>query len=174
MQSRDRFYRRPSRARDLRPTSSEAGIARGLLVALTLATSALATGTPPRVTFAELAACPLVPDAAAVASGSVLSAPIRAANGAQVRITGYMLPLAVEQGRSRQFLLLRNQNACCFGQMPAANEYVTVEAPAPGLPVRMDTPVAVVGRLRVAPVVSGGAVVQFYQLEETALAESAP
>lgn len=125
-----------------------------------------------RITFAELAACPLVEDAAAVARGERLSEAVRTANGGTVRIAGYMLPLAVEQGRTRQFLLLRNQNACCFGQMPAANEYLVVEAPAPGIPVRMDTPVACVGRLRVAPVVSGGAVVQFYNLEQTALAEA--
>ncbi len=124
-----------------------------------------------RITFAELAACPLVEDAAAVAQGERLSDAVRAANGATIRIAGYMLPLAMEQGRSRQFLLMRNQNACCFGQMPAANEYLVVETAAPGIPVRMDAPVACVGRLRVAPVVSGGAVVQFYNLEETALAE---
>ena len=136
--------------------------------------AAVAAGAPRRLTFSELAACPLVADPAEVAVGAGLTDPVRAANGAQVRIAGYMLPLAVEQGRARQFLLMRNQNACCVGQMPAANEYLVVEAPGAGLPVRMDVPVAVVGRLRVAPVVSAGAVVQFYNLEETVLAEAAP
>ncbi len=117
-----------------------------------------------RLTFAELAACPLTADTAAIATGGALNETVRAANGAQVRIVGYMLPLAVEQGRTRQFLVMRNQNACCFGQMPAANEYLVAETAAPGLPVRMDIPVSLVGRLRVAPVVSGGAVVQFFNL----------
>lgn len=134
---------------------------------------AAAAVEPRRLTFAELAACPLVEDSAEIATGKALTEPVRAANGAQVRIAGYMLPLAVDQGRARQFLLMRNQNACCFGQMPAANEYIVVDAPPPGLPVRMDTPVAFVGRLRVAPVVSGGAVVQFYNLEDTTLADAA-
>jgi hypothetical protein len=145
-----------------------------LVAALAFADLAFATEPPRRLTFAELAACPLVPDTAAVATGEGLTEPVRAANGARIRIAGYMLPLAVSQGRSSQFLLLRNQNACCFGQMPAANEYLVVEAPTPGLPVRMDLPVALVGRLRVAPVVSGGAVVQFYNLEESAVAEVSP
>ncbi|MFT3830755.1 MAG: DUF3299 domain-containing protein [Opitutaceae bacterium] len=174
MQSRDRSYRRPSGVRSTRRGFVPGRIAGALVLAASALANAAAAEAPRRLTFAELAACPVISDAAAVASGAVLTASIRAANGEQVRLTGYMLPLAIEQGRSRQFLLLRNQNACCFGQMPAANEYVTVEAPAPGLPVRMDTPVAVVGRLRVAPIVNGGAVVQFYQLEETALAAVAP
>ncbi len=148
---------------------------RGLSLAgwIALAAAAVAAAEPRRVTFSELAACPLVADPAEVAAGARLTESVRVANGTQVRIAGYMLPLAVDQGRSRQFLLMRNQNACCFGQMPAANEYLVVEAPAPGLPVRMDLPVTFVGRLRVAPVVSGGAVVQFYNLEEAALADAA-
>ncbi len=138
-----------------------------------LVASAAVAAEVRRLTFAELAACPLTADTAAIAAGGVLSATVRSANGGPVRIVGYMLPLAVEQGRTRQFLVMRNQNACCFGQMPAANEYLVAETAAPGLPVRMDTPVALVGRLRVAPVVSGGAVVQFFNLEDVALAETA-
>jgi hypothetical protein len=127
----------------------------------------------PRVTFTELAACPLVADVADPRLAAGLPAGLRAARDERVRVTGYMLPLAVEAGRTRQFLLMRNQNACCFGQMPAANEFLVVEAAAPGLPVRMDLPVAFEGRLRIAPVVSGGAVVQFYNLEEAVLAPPA-
>ncbi len=172
MPTRDRS-RPPLHAREARPYPAHVYFAGGLLL-VALALAAPAAEPPQRLTFAELAACPLVPDAAAVASGAALSAPIRAANGARVRVAGYMLPLAVEQGLARQFLLLRNQNACCFGQMPAANEYVVVETSGAGLPVRMDTPVALVGRLRVAPVLSGGAVVQFYNLDDPTLAEAAP
>ncbi len=148
---------------------------RGLLAAVAglLGATAGLVADQRRITFAELSACPLVSDRAAVEDGTALTPPVREAAGQRVRVTGYMLPLAVEKGRARQFLLMRNQNACCFGQMPAANEYLVVEAPAPGLPVRMDVPVAYVGRLRVAPVVSGGAVVQFYNLDEAALADVA-
>ena len=102
-----------------------------------------------------------------------MPAALRAARGGRVRLTGYMLPLTVVQGRTRQFLLMRNQNACCFGQMPAANEFLVVDTAAPGLPVRMDLPVSFEGRLRIAPVVSGGAVVQFYNLEDAELAAPA-
>lgn len=148
----------------------------GLVLSVAALLGVMATAVAadaPRVTFAELAACPLVADAADPRLVAEMPATLRVARDGRVRLTGYMLPLTVEAGRARQFLLMRNQNACCFGQMPAANEYVVAEAAAPGLPVRMDAPVTFEGRLRIAPVVSGGAVVQFYNLEDAALSSAA-
>jgi hypothetical protein len=113
------------------------------------------------VTFALLASCPLFTAEAPQPPPEALA---RARDGV-VRITGYMLPLTAEQGRTREFLLMRNQNACCFGKMPAANEYLLVRTAA-DLPVRMDVPVAIEGTLRIEPVVNAGEFVQFYRLEE--------
>lgn len=151
---------------------------RRLLLAAALALGAVAPAAveapaPRRLTFAELAACPLVApgaDEPKARWAQSLSAPVRAADGQRVVLTGYMLPLAVERGRTRQFLLMRNQNTCCFGQTPSANEYLVADCAAPGVPVQMDLPVAIEGRLHVAPLFFGGALVQFYTLDEAVAA----
>lgn len=130
-----------------------------------------ATASPVTLTFAQLVACPLnilaSKDPAAAQAG--LPENLRAAVGREVQIAGYMLPLVVENGRASQLLLLRNTLACCYGQSPAANEYLVVKTPPPGLPVTMDVPVAVRGRLRVEPVMLGGLLVEYFHLDEAAL-----
>ena len=145
-------------------------MARGLAGFALLSAVVLRGADAPRVTFAELAKCPLVEELSDPRLEAAMPAALRSVRDGRVRLSGYMLPLVVGQGRTSQFLLMRNQNACCFGQMPAANEFVVAEAAAPGVAVRMDAPVVFEGRLRIAPVVSGGAVVQFYNLEDVVLA----
>ncbi len=39
-----------------------------------------------------------------------------------------MLPVRVEAGLTTDFLPLKNQNACCFGIKPKANEWVVVQS----------------------------------------------
>jgi hypothetical protein len=76
-----------------------------------------------------------------------------------------MLPLKVEHGRVREFLLMRDQTGCCFGQMPAANEFIVVQADGVGLPIKMDVPLTLRGTLRIAPLIFEGSFAQFYRLE---------
>jgi hypothetical protein len=131
------------------------------------------SGPVEHVTFAQLAACPLVMQqegADAPALEKQVSEPIRAVTGKWVEITGYMLPLVMENGRARELLLMRTQMGCCYGQVPAANEYLVVRQP-PGLRVVMDIPVKLRGILRVAPVVMSGLVVEFYDLDEAILVD---
>lgn len=99
-----------------------------------------------------------------------LTEAIRAATGKPVQITGYMLPLVMEKGRARELLLMRNTMGCCYGQTPAANEYLVIKTPAPGLPVTMDIPVALQGTLRISPLLMSGTVVEFYHLDHATLA----
>jgi hypothetical protein len=125
---------------------------------------------PILLTFAQLAACPLTGLVFQDPAKSPLTESIRSATGKQVVVTGYMLPLVMEKGRARELLLMRNTMGCCYGQTPAANEYLVIKINAPGLPVTMDIPVALQGTLRVAPVVMGGMVVEFYHLDNAELA----
>lgn len=127
---------------------------------------------PTVLTFGQLAACPITGLVFQDPEKSVgpLTDSIRAATGKPVVVTGYMLPLVMEKGRARELLLMRNQMSCCYGQTPAANEYLVIKTPAPGLLVTMDIPVALQGTLRVSPVVMGGTLVEFYHLDNAALA----
>jgi hypothetical protein len=115
-----------------------------------------------KLTFAQLALTPLDPDPA------TWPETLRSLADHQVRLTGYLLPLVTESGLTREFLLLRNQNACCYGRMPAANEYVVVHAPAPGVAVTMDVPVTVRGTLRLSPLGAPGPLTRLFVLEDAA------
>jgi hypothetical protein len=113
------------------------------------------------VTFAQLAACPLLDPA----EDAVLPSSVRIARNRDVRVVGYMLPLKVEHGRVREFLLMRDQTGCCFGRMPTANEFIVVQADGAGLPITMDVPLTLEGTLRIAPLIFEGSFAQFYRLE---------
>jgi len=53
--------------------------------------------------------------------------PIKALRGKKIAVQGFMVPLEFKKGTTRSFLLVRNQSLCCFGRMPAMNEWVKVE-----------------------------------------------
>ncbi|MFT3868671.1 MAG: DUF3299 domain-containing protein [Nibricoccus sp.] len=127
---------------------------------------------PSVLTFAQMVACPVkeVGIREKDPSANVLPEAIRSAVGREVRVTGYMLPLVMENGRARQLLLMRNTMACCYGQPPAANEYLVIKTPPPGLPVTQDVPVALQGVFRIEPVFLGGAPVEYFHLDNAILA----
>lgn len=139
-------------------------------IAITLAAvvSVKATGAargaqnePRNVTFKTMATYPVEP-----ADGPVPEV-FQELDGAVVTLTGYMLPLTFNQGRTRDFMLMRSQAACCFGQTPKANEFVFVTAaPVDGVAAVQDVPLAFTGVLRVRPVKQGEAVVQCFFLED--------
>lgn len=122
-----------------------------------------------RASFKDLAACPvkISQTAAGECKAGELTELVRGWNGRCIEITGYMLPLVLQGGRAQQVLILRNQLACCYGQMPTANEYLIANLPAPGVVVTMDLPVTFRGTFRVAPVLAGDQVVQFYSLDNS-------
>lgn len=116
---------------------------------------------PRKVTFKAMASYPV--DEA----GAPPPAELQSLDGASVVVTGYMLPLTYAKGRTREFMLMRSQAACCFGLTPKANEFVVVSVEAAeGVPAVQDIPTAFVGVLRIKPVRSGGAVVQCFRLEQ--------
>jgi len=58
---------------------------------------------------------------------------VLAMNGRKVALAGFVLPLALADGRATEFLLLRTQSACCFGLVPRVNELVIVKVAPPGI-----------------------------------------
>jgi hypothetical protein len=156
-----------------------ATFARRTLLALlvySFALTGLAAASPEhlKLTFRELAASPLIAPAAngdREAWLQLLSPSIRAAEGKTVEITGYMLPLKIEGGQTREFLLMRDQSSCCFGKPPAVTEYVVVStaASSPGVPATMDIPRTIRATLRIEPGSFGGELSQFYTLQNAHL-----
>lgn len=132
------------------------------------AAPALALATTPegwlRADFAVLAGFAYAPPERAGDPLAGVPPSIRALDGKTVVASGFMLPFRMEGARCRQFLLLRNQMACCFGVPPGPNEWIVANS-AKGVPINQDTPVTVVGTLRVGAKFDGEAFAGLYELE---------
>jgi hypothetical protein len=74
---------------------------------------------------------------------------INALDGRNVAVTGFMLPLKLENGRVVEFILLKNQMSCCYGLSPRINEWVHARVVGNGVKVTMDRPVTARGKLHV-------------------------
>jgi hypothetical protein len=92
--------------------------------------------------------------------------PIRALDGAEVVIPGYMMPYDEDgSGGVLSFYLVRSIMICCFGARPRLNEIVRCDAP-PGHPVKYfyNVPVRVYGKLQVRELREYGQVQALYRL----------
>ncbi|SDS32664.1 DUF3299 domain-containing protein [Opitutus sp. GAS368] len=121
------------------------------------------------VNFGQLASYKLeAPPAGTVARpGSVerIPEPLRKLDGQKVRVSGFMLPMKVEGGLATEFLIVRNPLVCCYGMMPAPNEWVCVKAPGKGVPMQMDTPLQFSGTLHVGEIYENDFFVGVYRLD---------
>lgn len=94
-----------------------------------------------------------------------IPANVRALDGKRVCIAGYMLPIRMENGLVKDFLLLRNQMMCCYGRQPEPNEWVVVKMSGPGVPGKMDTPLSLYGTLHVGEMFENHVFEGLYQLD---------
>jgi len=122
-----------------------------------------------QVSFGQLASFPFEAPAAGSPAkpGSVERIPekLRKLDGQRVRMSGFMLPVKVEGGLATEFLIVRNPLVCCYGMMPAPNEWVCVKAPGKGVPMQMDTPLQFTGTLHVGEIYENDFFVGVYRLE---------
>jgi hypothetical protein len=121
------------------------------------------------VSFGQLASYRLdAPAPGAVAKpGSVerIPEPLRKLDGEKVRVSGFMLPVKVEGGLATEFLIVRNPLVCCYGMMPAPNEWVCVKVAGKGVPMQMDTPLQFSGTLHVGEIYENDFFVGVYRLD---------
>ncbi len=95
-----------------------------------------------------------------------ISPQIQALSGKKVEIQGFMLPLNMWEGNLRTFMLLKDQMACCFGNMPRLNEWVYVRVPKQKqVSVHQDVLVTLLGTLRVGSKFEGEVLTGIYHLE---------
>ena len=90
---------------------------------------------------------------------------IKSLNEKSVAITGFILPVHTENGLTTDFLLLRNQSACCYGVMPKINEWVVVRSAGKGVKAVMDVPMTVAGTFHIAEHRENGVLTAIYQLD---------
>ena len=95
-----------------------------------------------------------------------IPANVKGLDGKKAVIKGFMLPLKVEAGKVTEFLIMRNQGACCFGVPPKITELVMVKAPAgKGVQPIMDQPVDIEGTLHVGTTRENGFIVGIYRMD---------
>ncbi len=108
---------------------------------------------------------PLAPGAAVPDVLSQVPAAIRRLDGEKVVLTGFMLPTKLEGGLATEFFFLSSSQLCCYGTMPAVNDWIVVKMAKEGLPPVQDVPVALAGKLRVRAQWTDGFLTSLYALE---------
>jgi hypothetical protein len=83
----------------------------------------------------------------------------------KVALTGFMLPIKLENARATEFLLMRSRKMCCFGMPLQANELVYVHMKGKGVKSVMDVPITIYGTLHVGEIRANNRIVGIYQLD---------
>ncbi|HTB81928.1 MAG TPA: DUF3299 domain-containing protein [Opitutaceae bacterium] len=118
--------------------------------------------------LASFAFAPPAPDAPPK-SGSVEGIPqnVRALEGKHVCISGYLLPLSMDDHSNlvKEFLIIRSPMVCCYGVAPKPNEWVVVKMKGQGIADTMDMPMNFYGTLHVGQIYEDGAFAGLYRLD---------
>jgi hypothetical protein len=83
----------------------------------------------------------------------------------RVLLTGYMMPLQIENGRSKKFVMMRDVTTCCYGAVPNMNDYLVVTMKDKGIEVVQDVPVELLGTFRIEQKYEGGYVVSLFVMD---------
>jgi hypothetical protein len=94
-----------------------------------------------------------------------IPAPIKALGGKKVAIQGFMVPMKIEKGATKQFLLVKDQSLCCFGRMPRMNEWISVSMSGDRATKFIgDQPVTVFGTIDVGEEMQKGEVLSIFRM----------
>lgn len=93
-------------------------------------------------------------------------------DGKRIAIKGFMIPLRNDGEDVVEFVLVRNQNACCFGIVPAMNEWIHVKMdPEQAAPYAIDIPITVFGELDIGEVYENELLMSIYRLQSNRVVE---
>jgi hypothetical protein len=90
---------------------------------------------------------------------------VKAYNEKSVALTGYMLPIKVNEGLVTDFLLLPNTLSCCYGTTPRINEIIVVKTTGKGVKAKKDIPISVLGTLHVGAIRNNEHLIGIYQMD---------
>jgi len=123
-------------------------------------------------TFTPPDADPAKPDQPPPSGASQIPDKIKALDQQKVAVTGFMLPVKMDGGLVKEFLLVKDPMMCCYGVMPKLNEWIVVKMVGPGVKPLMDIPITFEGKLRVGEMYENGYLTGLYLLEADRQAES--
>jgi hypothetical protein len=90
---------------------------------------------------------------------------VKVLNEKKVAITGFMLPLKVDDGVVSELLIMKDQSMCCYGSTPRINDWVSVKMSGKGVKSVMDQPVTLFGKMHVGEMVENGYLIGIYKLD---------
>ena len=114
---------------------------------------------------------PATPNAPPPSGAAQIPDRIKALDQHKVAVTGFMLPVKMDGGLVKEFLLVKDPMMCCYGVMPKLNEWVVVKMTGKGVKPLMDIPITFEGRLRVGEMYENGYLTGVYLLEGDRMAE---
>lgn len=88
----------------------------------------------------------------------------------QVAVSGYMVPMGLSNEGVKDFILIKNQMLCCFGQPPKLNEWIFVRSSKP-LKATVEVPVVVLGTLQVGEDYVQGQLASLYRLQAESITD---
>jgi hypothetical protein len=90
---------------------------------------------------------------------------VRVYDKQKIALTGFMLPLVVENGLARKLIMMRDVTTCCFGNVPNMNEYVIVTMNGEGVKPLQDVPVVITGIFKISEIYEGGYLTSIFQMD---------
>ena len=114
---------------------------------------------------------PATPNAPPPSGASQIPDKVKALNEQKVAVTGFMLPVKMDGGLVKEFLLVKDPMLCCYGVMPRLNEWVVVKMTGKGVKPLMDIPITFEGRLKVGEMYENGYLTGLYLLEGERMGE---
>jgi hypothetical protein len=100
-----------------------------------------------------------------------IPAAVKAWNGKKAIVTGFMLPVKLDNGLVTEFLLVKDAMMCCYGTIPNMNEWVVVKMTKGGVRPLMDVPISFYGQLKIGATFENGYMTGIYQLEGEKMGE---
>lgn len=100
-----------------------------------------------------------------------IPAEVKAYSGKKAIVTGFMLPVKMDNGLVTEFLLVKDAMMCCYGAVPNMNEWVVVKMSKGGVRPLMDVPVSFLGELKVGAMFENGYMTGIYQLDGEKMGE---
>jgi hypothetical protein len=99
-----------------------------------------------------------------------IPAKVKAWDGKKAMVTGFMLPVKLDNGLVTEFLLVKDAMMCCYGSVPNMNEWVVVKM-AKGVRPLMDVPISFYGQLKVGAMFENGYMTGIYSLDGERMGE---
>lgn len=82
----------------------------------------------------------------------------------RIVLTGYLMPLVVENGLAKKFVMMKDVNTCCYGAVPNMNDYVVVSMKGEGVKAVQDVPVELIGVFNVEEKYDSGYVTSLFHM----------